>query len=383
MIASHSGGHIQSGETEIVRQEYDPSREVAMNRYSVPSYRNHDKPTGISLHLPLQRPRRGGRPWVIHRAINFHANVGAFLDFVEDLSAGQSLPSKTLYIDRYAWVSLWLVQVHPDYILEYPIDKLEKILSRRAEQLSCPPNEILVYGLGTEERIRQKLIKMDKDGVVAREMPEMRALSGPAGWVLFASMVLPKLMEEGEIFTYWDEVTVPLPLHALDFIVDSKKFQRLSGVSWNCYLSEFGDEPATLKMLPISIRRRAHFQTLKYLIGHALPEDPNSVHYPGGSFYILNRSRLDWLPPPARTPAHKLTNELTLALNEFSGKDGGSRVGSALSSTALAVEPRNSLASRLSGSKQRALGRVNLERHRSNLSGGSRRNGQQLVLTRG
>src|SRR6266481_3641098 len=324
-IASRSGNHVQSGKTEFFKDKYDPSREDVTNTYRVSSFRDHGEPTSI----PLQpQRRRGGRPWFIRKAINFHASVGDFLDFVEHLTPEESLPDKILYIDRYAdlrWVSLWLVQINEDHTLT----ELEEILFARVTQLSqVHATQILAYGLGTTESIRQQLIKTDKDGVVGREMPGMlprnarrvvgsggNTLIRQGGWVLFASMVLPKVVA-GEIFSYLNEVAVSLPLHALDFIVDGNSFERLFSINWNDFLSEFGDEPATLRILPVSIKRRVLFRTLKYLIEPTVAAnvDLNAAYF--GNLYLLNQSRLDWLPAAARTPIRQQTNDLTLALSE-------------------------------------------------------------------
>ena len=317
-IASHSGGHLQSGKTELVQEEYDPSREAVMSAYKVPSYRGH----GESKSIPIQpQPRSRSNPWFIRKAIDFHARLGNFFDFVESFGP---LPDKDLYIDQYKdlhWVSLWLVEVNQEFTWD-ELPELAEVIHARAEQLSGGP---VYYVWSVKDRVLRQLIKLDEDRIVAREIPGLlqhnpRYLTDmgikAGGWLLFVSMVVPKVVKEGKILSYFDEVTVALPLHALAFIVDGKSFERIFGVSWNDYLSENGDQPATLRMLPVTTNRRAHFKQLKTLVEQrvAVKVDKNSAYF--GNLYLLNQSRLNWLPPAARTRARELTDDLTLPLVE-------------------------------------------------------------------
>jgi hypothetical protein len=307
-----------------VGEPFNPSREDDENSaYNVPSYQSGGRPISVSLH-------RRRRPWFIRRAVHFHSSVSDFLDLVDLMINDQSQPSaKVLYMDRYAelrWVALWLVQVNEEHTLH----QLQGILFERATQLvNLRSNQVLAYAMGTTERLRRKLITIDEDGVVMREIPNLHnhnarltaagddddVIIRPGGWVLFAGMVLPKV-EEAAILTYGPEVTVWLPLHELAFIVNGESFERLFGVSWNEHLREFGDQLAPLRILPFYTQGRAHFQTLEYLVepNVALNVDRTSAYF--GGLHLLNQSRIDWLPPAARTQARRLTNDLTLPLDE-------------------------------------------------------------------
>lgn len=308
----------------MVGEPYKLTRGDAENSaYNVPSYQGGGRPVSVSV-------RRQRRPWFIRTALNFHSTVSDFLDLVELMTNNQSQPSaKVLYMDRYEelrWVSLWLVQVNQEYTLR----ELEVILFARATQLMhLRANQVLAYAMGTTERLRRKLILLDRDGVVAREIPNMqshnarRVAAGidedviihPGGWVLFASMALPRV-EETDILTYGPEVTVWLPLHALAFIVNGESFERLFGVSWNDHLNEYGDQLAPLRILPFYTQRRAHFQTLEYLVEPNVAETVEQTSAYFGGVHLLNQSRIDWLPSAARTQARRLTNDVTLPLDE-------------------------------------------------------------------
>src|ERR1700687_5233072 len=167
-LTAADGGRYLAGRAEIIREDYDQARyEGGADSYRVPSYHGGGQPVSMRLHRRVSR-----RPWFIRKAINFHAHVGEFLDFVEDLISDPSeLSGKVLYKDIYEelrWVSLWLVQVNQHYTLR----ELTGILSQRAMDLTrLRSNQILAYGLDTNERMRRKLIQIDEDGIVAREIP--------------------------------------------------------------------------------------------------------------------------------------------------------------------------------------------------------------------
>jgi hypothetical protein len=325
-ITTSENGLSPTSKAEV-RGPYNSANESSENNsYNVPSYDRGGRPVA----LPVRRRRR---PWFIRKAINFHATVGNFLDLVERLTPNRSLPSKVLYMDQYAdrrWVSLWLVQVNE----EFTLTQLEPILSERAERLFHQrSDQVLAYAIGTHDGIHRRISSIDEDRSVSSEIPTLSARNArrvmgngpnttilPGGWVLFAGMVLPKLEDENFLI-YGSEQIVSLPLHVLDFIVDPASFQRRFGVSWDSYVNEYGDRLITLRMLAFTILRRVHYDALKFLVE---PHVTNSVDQYSASFgnlYLLNQSRIDWLPQAARPLARHLTNERTLALDESRRQD--------------------------------------------------------------
>lgn len=329
-IAARYNVTAMSGKRDV-REAYDPAfAEIPAAAYHLPAYdRLGDR---VSMHLeesaPKRLPPKQQHPWGILKAMNFHARVGDFLDFVETLAPNQTLEEKvrfTEHFDELRWVSLWLVQVNQDYALE----ELEEILADRAAQLNqLGAEKVIFYGLGTGEQIRRKLMRLDKDGVVAQSVPNLQAntqqhsvgvnsdvvvLAG--GWVLFASMVLPTV-DENDLFAYGQELAIPLPLHLLEFIVKGESFMRLFGLSWRDFVSQYGDQPATLHVLPFITLQRVHFETLKYLVEAVVAAnvDEDSAYF--GNLYLLNHERLQWLPTLARQSVRALTDDATLTLSE-------------------------------------------------------------------
>jgi hypothetical protein len=77
-IASGHPGPVLAGQVEL-RGAFDPARRPGngpIRRPIIPG-------SGAETRLPVREPAL--RPWFIRKAINFHAYVGAFLDFVVDL----------------------------------------------------------------------------------------------------------------------------------------------------------------------------------------------------------------------------------------------------------------------------------------------------------
>ncbi len=274
-LATNDSTLAYDGERSLVREDYDPSREGATT-YWVPTYQAKGQPTRVPLQGGTSALAR--RPWFIRKASNFHARVGEYLDYVEGLRPDRSLPEKVLYIDLFGdlrWVSVWLVQVNRPM----RATELQPILYRRAAELSrIQSNQLLAYGHGFTEGARQQLIDIDEDGVVTRDIPDMTRnttyikLEGtdhqlrPGSWVLTTTMVLPKI-ELADVATLDPEIRVLMRLRDLTFLVPEVVFERETGVAWATYIDEFGDVTVTMRIQPITAKRRIHFLALQYLVG--------------------------------------------------------------------------------------------------------------------
>ncbi len=311
---------------------YNPVREDAdLNIYTLASYQKPD-----SHRLPIQRPS-AARPWLIRKAINFHARVGNFLDYIEGLHK-EPLLGKVVYLDLWnelRWVSLWLVQVNREFLLS----ELAPILSKRAEELSrVRSHQMLAYGLAATEDLRQQLIEIDQDGVVKREIPtlarnrrfvdtegEIDARLRPGAWILFSSMVLPRI-ELSSLADLGIEIQVSVYLRDVTFLIPTAIFEQEYGLSWANYLQEFGNESAILRLQFVTVRRRVHFLALQYLVEKSVEarinnelSRPHTTYV--GRLNLLNNSTLGQLASAVRTPASSFSNDLTRGIDEAQATD--------------------------------------------------------------
>lgn len=326
-IASANGGNLWAGNVEIVREGYDPARDDAAGSYTVPSYQRGGQRTGVMLR---GRPNR--RPWIIRKAINFHAFVGDYLDYVEAIREEQRLPEKVLYLDmadQLRWVSAWLVQINQPYLAS----NIGRILLQRAGELShLRENQALAYGQSYFEANRQQLIAIDEDGVVTREIPNMSGnqrfvaregrdvLLRTGAFLLVTTMKLPRI-ELANTVTLGPADTPSVHLRDLTFLVPAAQFERRFGIPWEDYVREFGDEVLTLRLQPLTVRTSIHFLALEYLVERFMDQEvqpmltsPDAVQL--GSLRLLNNATLGELPPVVRPPAEALSNPLTRGVIE-------------------------------------------------------------------
>lgn len=333
-LATNDSTLAYDGERSLVREDYDPSREDATT-YRVPTYQAKGQPTRVPLQGGASALAR--RPWFIRRASNFHARVGEYLDYVEGLRPDRSLPEKVLYTDLFGdlrWVSVWLVQVNRPM----RATELEPILYRRAAELSrIQSNQLLAYGHGFTEGARQQLIDIDEDGVVTRDIPDMTRnttyikLEGtdhqlrPGSWVLTTTMVLPRI-ELADVATLHPEIRVLMRLRDLTFLVPEVVFERETGVAWATYIDEFGDVTVTMRIQPITVKRRIHFLALQYLVAQLGLErikseltDPDKVYFE--ALAILNNATLGQLPAVLRSQLGALTNDVSLGVDRGQAAD--------------------------------------------------------------
>lgn len=319
-IAIRHGEQLK-GNFELLREGYNSAREDgAAEGYSVPSYNVQ----GQVRRIPVHR-RAGDRRWRVQKVITIRLQVRKFVEYLESLDRRNPSVAeiRALYQERFDEVcpaAVWLVVANEMIGLETLVEEVAQHISE-----FVPAGKNFYYVHTYLEANRKRLLALDEEHKLA-ELPDMsynpgyftpegRVVLKRGGMLLFVEMAFP-MVSKGEIVVFGEELTVSLPLHAMAFIVNGESFKRLFGLSWDDHISEFGDQPASLRILPVFPLRRAHFQTLKYFVeaNIAATIEKDSAYF--GNLYLLNRNRLNWLPLSARTKARELTDDLTLALNE-------------------------------------------------------------------
>lgn len=290
------------------------------------------------IHNPSQlngtvRPT-SKRPWVVKKSVNFRARTGDFLNFLEGIGP---LPERVLFEgeeERVRWVLAWLVEVNRPYVGR----ELAKLLQERAERMSrMKLSESIYYGWGTSEVIRKGLISIDQQGIVKRAIPDLwtrnyRRVEGngesafvhQGGWVLFAAMVLPE-HELLDVAIPEPEIQVKVKLRDLTFLVPIESFEQEFNISWQAYVQELGEEPATLRLWPITIYKSMYFKALRFMVGkdvnHLLDNESLSQGKRlarCGEMFVLNNTALNRFPTVAKSQMESLTNDTTLRLHDIS-----------------------------------------------------------------
>lgn len=290
------------------------------------------------LRLVDYRPRRPAaarpaaragsrRPWLVREVVDFHTRVGDFLELiVADYpeQAGAASVYLDLY-DRVRWVEAWVVEVRREMELA---DLRPLLVQRTAELAHLRDDQAATFILEIGDSLRQRLGRIDRDGIVERELPDLsrgplcHEDRGPgqvtlrAGCrLIYAWMVLPRITLD-DVAVLEAEVELPSTRRELGFLIDAGAFAERFGVSWAAYVAEFGDQPATLRIRPFTTRRRVHSAALRYFLGAqalAAAAATAAVH---GDLYLLAQSLLEVLPPAVRSALGGRTDALTLGLDE-------------------------------------------------------------------
>jgi hypothetical protein len=301
-------------------ERYDASREGSAGAtYEVPSYDGGGRPASVTLRRPRQRAR-----WEVRKAVTIRLPLRRFIEFLERLDprSGDAAALRALYPERYdelRAVAVWLVRATEPIA----IDTLVTEVAERYRALVAPGREFF-FGFTVHEQDRQYLMMLAEGGRLA-ELPDMsynpggmlggRAFLRRGGMVLFVETSLPAVTAE-EVAVLYGSVDVSLPTRDLAFIVSGQAFERLFDTPWGSYLAEFGDQPATLRMLPFFTLGRVHHDTLKYLVEPRISSSvPSDAAY-FGNLYLLVRSRVDWLPPAGRDAIAPYLDDVTLGLDE-------------------------------------------------------------------
>ncbi|QVN21762.1 hypothetical protein [Burkholderia pyrrocinia] len=271
--------------------------------------------------------RRPWRGWQTLTSINFHAEVGDYLAYVDDSIHSRHADYGTIYADyeeQLKWVSLWVVRVDRPYRLS----DLSAELSARGTELSHlrTGRDDAFWVLSASERDRQRVIQFDRDNLVAGATPDLsgnnrylRAYGGevylmPGAQVIFTLMVLPTITVE----TYarlGTPVDVEIRNRDLEFLVYQDGFREALRVSWPDFIAAMGDETTMLHVSPVEVTAPVSPPTLELLAENRdLLPPAGQLAYRKRDLRLLNQENIDALPDAVRTAVAPLTTPATLAL---------------------------------------------------------------------
>jgi hypothetical protein len=320
--------HSLRGRVEVLREEFDPRREDRLGgEYLIPSYRDGGQSGRVSLrHAGAQR-----RPWAIEKSIAAHIRVRNFVAFLESLDQ-KSDPAwliKTLYPERLEEVRplrVWLIKTSANL---WGATLVKDVASTYARFI--PEGKQFYYAHFSRESDRRRLHDLAEPGHQLSQLPGLGAnfhVITPDGdfivprgrWVVFVAITLPDVKLEETLFIGL-EIEIPMTVGELDFIVTPDDFGKVYGTSWSNFKKEFGKEPATLWIVPVTPLRRTHYSTLKFLMDDvvAYRVDKESAYF--GNLHLLNQTRLNLLPSAVRTRTATVTNDATRQLTDDKQQD--------------------------------------------------------------
>lgn len=320
-----------TNETAIEVRPSEIRESVASERYTddeaeyeLPSYQD-----ATQTQLPIIRTSGRRHPWQIRASVRFQVRVRDYLLFLETLDP-EARRFQNIYLmqlDETKRAIALLVQVNEGFYVEV---LAEHLFDEAVRQTHVREDEELFYGYSTDENARQQLIAIDLDHVLQQRLPELRGLNSyrvegtgsnaylfRGGWLLFVGVVLPQVNLSRQV-AQKELVEIPLRVRDLDFLVNDALFEQLFHAPWSNYLSEFGDEPASVYLDPFSPQQQVHYQTLRQLFNEAIQHRVSSEAAFFGGLYLLNQRRLDSVPEAVRSVARERTDEISLSLSEES-----------------------------------------------------------------
>ena len=137
--------------------------------------------------------------------------------------------------------------------------------------------------------------------------------------VSFLFMKFPEITIETSI-DWYEEIEFPVQLRDLEFLINANDFEEKYGVSWDAYVVEFGDEVATIQMLPFDVLQDIYFETLWGLISSRIHKETILDHGRDASTHArllyIEQSRLTWLEERKQ---ETLSSTLTLSPDSIRG----------------------------------------------------------------
>ncbi len=267
----------------------------------------------ITATRPARAARRSGPRWVVRNELHIRIQLRRYIQYLEFVETAAHAPSdipdqmRALYaahLDETRPATVWLV-VARDWI---PAEDLAREALARFTQ-RVPSSETVFEAHAFVDAPRRELLALAEGAGLARlpslasnrgrRTPDGRVELAPGGMMLFIAMALP-IVRLGELAASAEEIAIPLHFRDLGFLVDPESFVRIFEVSWADYVGEWGDEPVTLRILPVFPLERVAYDTLNYLTRSAVRETIPTGSWMFGALRLFNRRTMDWLPPAAR-----------------------------------------------------------------------------------
>jgi hypothetical protein len=310
------------GEVEV-HEPYDPAREDD-NTYRVPSYQSRGHPVSVALRSP--RRGRQTRPWGVRLSLSFRIRVDRFIEWMDSLQNRSSAfvrENQAKYFDLLGTVrsaTAWLVMTNQPVLVE----TLAAAVRERFADF-VPAARDFIYGYSVFEAARLRLLSAE-EGNQLHALPDMGSNPGGVtrdghaflnrnGMLLFVAITLPRV-DLAQLAVLGQEIAISLRVRDLDFIVNDDSFERLFRVSWRNYLTEFGDQPTSVRVQTVTPTARVHYNTLRFLVEERIAERVKETAAYFGNLYLLNQPTLNWTPPPVRTRLASITDDATRALDE-------------------------------------------------------------------
>lgn len=245
--------------------------------------------------------------WKLVKAVDFRARISTLARLLEQLGTGQGI--RALYADRAEetrTATLRVIEAGRLVWLDDLVAEVERTVPRHT-------GERFFYGYTVYPEDRLKLVFLDADGTLSRELPDLTpnlrraaetaqgVVLGPGALVVFLSFSLPSVVAEGALFAA-PESQVTVPLRELDFLIEPDSFEAAFGVGWQRYAATFGDRPTALRLQPFVTGEARHYDTLDELLREAVRltrVDRGSWFF--GELVLLTEERLAALPAAART----------------------------------------------------------------------------------
>ncbi|MEU7515543.1 hypothetical protein AB0B13_26600 [Streptomyces sp. NPDC042898] len=215
--------------------------------YAVPSYDGEGRPARIPV-----RGKAVTKPWTVVRTVSTRMTADRFLAYVGGV-LGHPLPLAALY-EAQAGVEfpleVWLVRVDAPAL---PEELGEELLVRAAGTArpgrpgAAARTEPAWVMTGSSAALRA-LHTLEPGGAVAARIPALQS-----GHVLFAFMTLPRI-DITDVAATGPGLGFTVPVRDAGFCVDPVLFAQATGVPWERYAEEFGDEPVTVWIRPAVIR---------------------------------------------------------------------------------------------------------------------------------
>ncbi|RSS58832.1 hypothetical protein [Streptomyces sp. WAC01280] len=212
--------------------------------YAVPSYDAEGRPARIPV-----RGKAATKPWTVVRTVRTRMAADRFLAYVGGV-LGHPLPLAVLY-EAQAGVEfpleVWLVRVDapalPEELGEALVGRAIAGTARPGGRPGTPARTEPAWVMTGSSAALRALHALEPGGPVAASIPALQS-----GHVLFAFMPLPRI-DITDVAAPGPGLTFTVPVREAGFCVDPGLFAQATGVPWERYVEEFGDEP-----VPVWIR---------------------------------------------------------------------------------------------------------------------------------
>lgn len=241
-------------------------------------------PSPLARRRVARRARRvdPGTPWVVHKAVKFHARPRDFIKlYARSIHAtAADLDLSEVYfelLDERQPAVAWVIELGQER-------ELVALLKEVEASYSAKQPEGTTLAVGGDHTVRSSLVRIDLDGVIESAIPDFlnpglvyrdvtgdgkagQTLLAAGTWIFVAFQTLPEVDVNAITELTQQPFSLQMKIADLDGLVAATDFEAELHLPMGPILTQVPDALVTIWIMPFKVRKKVHARAVAALLG--------------------------------------------------------------------------------------------------------------------